>query len=239
MKVFEAISHYYYKVLAEGTAEEQERLLSNVWVLGKNLRLIANSFVKNEDSIKSDNVLEAYKNVDNTQDAFIMMSALLSLATDNTKDPTLSKLNANPNTIGCYTAGLVLGLNIEEVANLLISDTGIMLSNMTKGNVFNSDTKQFSKLTEAIRYLQYPPKYPGNVVDLTKLFEAFGLFKKTEKKKNITISDVDDIIKKKRKRIRELAGYVLGKNKELETDVRKLAEREVKNITDDSDYYGW
>jgi len=66
MKVFEAISHYYYKVLAEGTVEEQERLLSNVWVLGKNLRLIANSYVKNEDSIKSDNVLEAYKNVDNT-----------------------------------------------------------------------------------------------------------------------------------------------------------------------------
>ncbi len=239
MKVFEAISHYYYKVLAEGTVEEQERLLSNVWVLGKNLRLIANSFVKNKDSIKSDSVLEAYENVDNTQDAFIMMSALLSLATDNTKDPTLSKLNANPNTIGCYTAGLVLGLNIEEVANLLISDTGIMLSNMTKGNVFNSDTKQFSKLTEAIRYLQYPPKYPGDAVNLTDLFVAFGLFKRTEKKKNITASDVEEIIKKKRKRIRELAGYVLGKNKELETDVRKLAEREVKNITDDSDYYGW
>jgi len=66
-----------------------------------------------------------------------MMSALLSLATDNAKDPTLSKLNATPQTLGCYTAGLVLGLSIEEVANLLISDTGLLLTKMLRSDVFN------------------------------------------------------------------------------------------------------
>jgi len=65
------------------------------------------------------------------------MSALLSLATDNAKDPTLSKLNATPQTLGCYTAGLVLGLSIEEVADLLVSDTGLLLVEMLKTNVFN------------------------------------------------------------------------------------------------------
>jgi hypothetical protein len=59
-----------------------------------------------------------------------MMSALLSLATDNAKDPTLSKLNATPGTMGCYTAGLVLGLSVEDVATLLLSNTGILLSKL-------------------------------------------------------------------------------------------------------------
>jgi len=60
MKVFEAMSHYYYKTLANGTLEEQERLLSNITILGKKLPLIANSFVKNPDTILSNKVLKAY-----------------------------------------------------------------------------------------------------------------------------------------------------------------------------------
>jgi hypothetical protein len=137
MKVFEAMSHHYNKTLSEGSLEEQKRLLSKISIMGKKLPLIANSYTKNKDTLKSNKILESYNSVNNFEDAFIMMSALLSLATDNAKDPTLSKLNATPETIGCYTAGLVLGLTIEDVAELLISDTGILLANMVKGNVFN------------------------------------------------------------------------------------------------------
>jgi len=51
MKVFEAMSHHYNKVLSEGSLEEQQRLISNIKILGKKLPLIANSYTKNRDTL--------------------------------------------------------------------------------------------------------------------------------------------------------------------------------------------
>ena len=146
MKTFEAMSHYYYTILAEGSEEEQKDLLFDIKIDGKQFSLIANSYVANEDNIKSDDVLKALRNINNLEDAFIAFSVFVSLSTDYAKDPTLSKYNAGPEMIGCYTAGIVLGLNIEEMANLIISDTGLILSKMQKGNVFNGQKSKFSRL---------------------------------------------------------------------------------------------
>jgi len=43
------------------------------------------------------------------------------LSTDNAKDPTLSKINANPEMIGLYNAGFVLGLPIDILTNIMLS----------------------------------------------------------------------------------------------------------------------
>jgi hypothetical protein len=59
----------------------------------------------------------------------------LSLATDNTKDPILPKLNAGSAMIGLYDAGMILGIPFETLANVMLSETGITLANMTKGNI--------------------------------------------------------------------------------------------------------
>jgi hypothetical protein len=64
------------------------------------------------------------------EDAFILMSALLSLSTDNAKDPTLSKYNAGPEMIGTYVAGIIMGVDMDTLRDLMISDTGILLSNL-------------------------------------------------------------------------------------------------------------
>jgi len=110
-----------------------------------------------------------------------MMSALLSLATDNAKDPTLSKLNATPQTLGCYTAGLVLGLTVEEVADLLISDTGLLLTRMLQGNVFSPSNNQFKNLSGAISFIRNLPEIPKNV-DLSEYYEMFGIKTKEDDK---------------------------------------------------------
>jgi hypothetical protein len=54
----------------------------------------------------------ALEQVDNITDAFVLFSALLSLSTDNAKDPTLTKINASPNMMPLYLAGLALGLDL-------------------------------------------------------------------------------------------------------------------------------
>jgi len=58
------------------------------------------------------------------------MSALLSLSTDNAKDPTLSKYNADPGMIGAYIAGIIMGVDMNTLRDLMISDTGILLNNL-------------------------------------------------------------------------------------------------------------
>jgi hypothetical protein len=111
--------------------------------------MIANSYTRNVDNIKSDKVKQALLEVDNDNDAFLVKSALLSLATDNAKDPILAKLNSGPEMMSLFNSGVILGLSVEEVANLTLSDTGILLSNLTKSNVFNGQ-KGFNRLTSAI-----------------------------------------------------------------------------------------
>ena len=242
MKVFEAMSHHYYKVLATGTKEEQQRLLSKITILGKKYQLIANSFVKNPDTILDENVEGAIKEVNNFQDAFIMMSALLSLATDNAKDPTLSKLNATPQTIGCYTAGLVLGLNIEEVADLLVSDTGLLLTKLLRNNVFNSKQNRFKRLSDVIRFLRNTPELPeilteGHVLD--KYFDLFGL--KLDENGKLAKEPGNTLWSEQgRQKFKQLAMYLLHPDRvQLETDTNKIARKNLKDIKNDHHYYGW
>ena len=52
MKVFEAMSQYYYQILNEGTREQQESLLSNFEILGRRFRLIANAQAVNSVSFR-------------------------------------------------------------------------------------------------------------------------------------------------------------------------------------------
>jgi hypothetical protein len=52
------------------------------------------------------------------------------LSTDNAKDPTLSKYNAGPEMIGTYVAGIIMGVDMDTLRDLMISDTGILLSNL-------------------------------------------------------------------------------------------------------------
>lgn len=238
MKVFEAMSHYYYKTLSNGTVEQQERLLSNISILGKKLPLIANSFTKNKDTILSNKVLKAYENVNNFQDAFIMMSALLSLATDNAKDPTLSKLNATPQTLGCYTAGLVLGLTIEEVADLLVSDTGLLLTKMLRTDVFNPSTNQFKNLSDAIKFIRNIPELPKNV-DLTDYYKMFGF--ELDDKGNLTNSPKNSLwTSEGRRRYKQMAIFILNPDRvTIEKDSIKLANRAIKTIENDPHYYKW
>jgi hypothetical protein len=58
------------------------------------------------------------------------LSAFLSLSTDNAKDPTLAKINANPEMIGLYNAGFVLGLPISFLSKIIMSPTGMAIADV-------------------------------------------------------------------------------------------------------------
>jgi len=58
------------------------------------------------------------------------------LATDNAKDPILSKINASPEMIGLYTAGIAMGVNFDRLVDTVMSETGNYIASWISGNVF-------------------------------------------------------------------------------------------------------
>lgn len=244
MKTFEAMSQYYYNILALGSEMQQESLLSNIRINGKSFQLLANSYVKNEDSIRSEEVKKALKNVDNLEDAFILMSALLSLSTDNAKDPTLSKYNADPGTIGVYIAGIIMGVDINTLRDLMISDTGILLNNLQKGNVFDKDSRKFNRLSQAINFLLFPPNLGRQPEDVhNKLLAIFDLYKIPHSdKKKITQEDIQKALmnKRLRRRVRYLAGFLLHPDaKRVSKTDEQLIKQTIRDIENDPAYWTW
>ena len=79
---------------------QKENLLMNIEVLGKQMNLLANAYAKRTQYVTK--VREALLQVNNIDDAFLQFSALLSLSTDNAKDPTLAKINAGPQMMSLY-----------------------------------------------------------------------------------------------------------------------------------------
>lgn len=244
MKTFEAMSQYYYNVLALGSEEQQRSLLANVRINGKSFQLLANSYVKNEDSIKNEEVKQALQSVDNLEDAFILMSALLSLSTDNAKDPTLSKYNADPGMIGTYIAGIIMGVDMDSLRDLMISDTGILLNNLQKGNVFDKDSKKFNRLSQAINFLLLPPnlgRQPEEIHNiLLKIFDLYRIPHSDNKR--ITQEDLNRALmsKRLRRRMRQLVGFLLhpDSNRISKTD-EQLIKQSIKDIENDPIYWSW
>lgn len=240
LKNFEAISQYIYQTLDEGSLEDQLDLLFNRSINGHKVRMIANSYVRNPDTIKSQEVLEALQEVDNDNDAFLVKSALLSLATDNTKDPTLPKLNAGPEMLSLYNSGVILGLSVEEIAKLVLSDTGILLSNLTKSNVFNGQ-KGFKRLTQAIQYLQRPPSVyftKDQYSSMTPIFQRLGIL---ENGQVLNKSTLDDIIENSYNRItiKRILRFLSNPNIEsslLEFDKRLFVNTQIAQLKNSPNY---
>lgn len=78
------------------------------------------------------------------EDAALQLSALLSLATDNAKELQLSKLNAGTKTIGMYIYAISIGMDFNDIADILMSPVGEIITNVMEGNQFQDNRGLFS-----------------------------------------------------------------------------------------------
>jgi hypothetical protein len=60
---------------------------------------------------------------------------LLSLATDNAKELALDKLNA-ANMLGMYIYGITIGVDFKTLADIICSETGLIINEMMGNNSF-------------------------------------------------------------------------------------------------------
>ena len=131
LKSFFALTARYNEVLRSGTPEEQERLKSDVIIAGKRYQMLANAYGTN---ISNQAIAQVVSELSN-QDQALILSALLSLATDNAKELALDKLNAS-NMLGMYIYGITIGVDFKTLADIICSNTGLVINEMMKGNSF-------------------------------------------------------------------------------------------------------
>lgn len=170
LKAFFGLTQYNNWVLNYGTAEQQSRLLLNNnhhghLIGSKVYKTLANIRSKDPNTITNSDVLEALSQVTNDNDAALTLSALLSLATDNAKELALSKLNASTKTIGMYIYGITIGMDFKDIAKILMSPTGSIVTSLLEGDVFTGK-REVSQPVDVFKYFEYCPKELLNKYDV-------------------------------------------------------------------------
>lgn len=174
LKVMEAINQYQDVILNYGSDEEQKSLIKPINIGGYNIGLICNAYCKNIANIKSKEVYDALQEIDNDNDQAIWLSAFLSLSTDNAKDPTLAKINANPEMIGLYNSGFVLGLPISFLSKIIMSPTGMAIADVQQGDIFLGYNSS-RDIGRVINYIKEGPRLSPNMTTLEILGKAIQL----------------------------------------------------------------
>lgn len=139
MKIFFALTQYYNSTLNSGNPSKQSHLLFNKQIGGEDVRMLANSWIANPETVTNEAVMEALASVDNYNDAALILSAILSLATDNAKELQLAKINAGADMVGMYLYGISVGIDFKTVASIMMSKTARIINRVKTGNVFNND----------------------------------------------------------------------------------------------------
>ena len=146
LKTFFALTQYYNYILNFGTAEQQERLkIGNTGFILSGVRAI------NPKTIINPDILEILASLTNDTDNVLTLSALLSLSTDNAKELKLAKLNAGKNTLGMYIFGTSIGIDFEQIAEVMMSESGFTLSKALNANIY-AEQLPLRSITNAISH---------------------------------------------------------------------------------------
>lgn len=157
LKSFFALTQYVNTILNSKDTDKINKLLNQkpLNFAGKEYRLIANANSLNADILSKLRELNSLGEGEYQKDAALLISALLSLATDNAKELCLSKLNANAKMAGMYIYGLTMGISFQDLGKLLMSDIGDTVSQYLKGSII-TDKLNLTDTADVIRFLQNP-----------------------------------------------------------------------------------
>lgn len=153
LKSYFALTARYNEVLANGTPEEVQRLKSDVEIAGKHFRMLSNAYTTND--VNAAILGEILTQLDQGQDQALVLSALLSLSTDNAKELALDKLNAS-NFLGMYIYGITIGMNFKTISDIISSDTGLVLNELMSSNVLTGE--RGLNMQNIFDYIELGPK---------------------------------------------------------------------------------
>lgn len=92
--------------------------------------------------------------------AVSVISELITLSTDNAKEGKLNLINATPQTLDMYIAGLMLGINYESLTALMTSREGLAFGKYFSGDIY---TDEFMKLDPVTVFADFRRKYASTL----------------------------------------------------------------------------
>ena len=129
-----------------------------VTIGGRTFQALANIRVDDLSKLeKSVQVYDILKDRGFDEDASIIMSALLSLSTDNAKELCLAKINAGTGMIGMYLYGAAIGMDFEVMNKIIASPLGFTVAKLLNSNEFTMHRGKTS-VDAAISYLYDGPQ---------------------------------------------------------------------------------
>jgi hypothetical protein len=113
-------------------------------------------------------------------DSSLVNSSLLSAATDNAKELILAKINANPDLMKVYIYGIVMGIDFNDIAHLMTSNTVNTITALSEKNIFD-EYEGFNNLNNTLRIIQngldidkYLPKGWKSIIDSSNPTATLG-----------------------------------------------------------------
>lgn len=178
VKVYYALSQLVNEKLSK---EDLHGLTFDVRFNGQHYTFLADAFVELSKTLDQ-HIKDTIKA--NPQKADLMISGLLSLATDNAKELKLGKLNAGRELAGLYIYGITIGIPIEQIYKKLTSPLAIAIDRLMKGNILNDEYGL--TLTQAINYIADGQNIIGNIL-LKDTKSKYG--KEVQEKHHISASE--------------------------------------------------
>ena len=166
------------------TPEERDNIFSKIMSGMNEARLVAknNGIQLSDAEFKVIDIYSYINRSDAQMDAALILSALLTEATDNAKNLTLAKINAIPELISIYVFGISTGMDFAKIASYARSNTAHIFNELKQGNVFYGSVNNnfsFAKLKSTI---VDPWHYIGNG---RKIINDGDFHKMTDYAKNI------------------------------------------------------
>lgn len=123
-------------------------------------------------------------------DVALVLSALLSAATDNAKELILGKINAGPETAGMYIHAIIMGQDFKTFSNMMISRETQLIIDMSKVDIFNTNTSK-RNLKNALSAIRNKMPDPYHYLDKDAINILANELLKRVKKGDIKVAKFD------------------------------------------------
>lgn len=121
-----------------------------------NIRIDDLEMFDEQSDMRRSTLYNILKNKGFEDDASVIMSALLSLSTDNAKDLALAKINAGTGMIGMYLYGAAIGMDFKVMNKIIASPLGFTVAKLLNSNEFTLQ-KGRSSINSVLNYLVNGP----------------------------------------------------------------------------------
>ena len=108
------------------------------------------SLTRELSSRDQNGLIDLHRRLTNTAPVDLMISQILSAATDNAKELILAKINCGDNLAGCHLYLLMLGFDIKDVVTFMTSPCVNLINDLSEANMMDSYIPQL-RVQDAIK----------------------------------------------------------------------------------------